>query len=539
LANNALELKAQDSSDRFGQHAGKGMMAGVSSASVFLAPSGVPARTALAAQTLSPRSAMVAEKPKTGGLTNDVLPLRSVVLDEEEEERRLKKQRRMQAAETSLDVFCVGLSHHNAKVEVREKLAIPQDEWSESAQAIVDASNGAIAEAAVLSTCNRFEVYFSARDARAAFKSISSTLQERSGLPMAELRGSLFLLTEADASAHAMRVSAGLDSLVVGEGQILSQMKACYANAIEGAGGKVTSRLLNMAVAAGKRVRDETDISRGAVSISSAAYELAAERAPLDLAGMELKNARVLIVGAGEMTRLLLTHMASHGATGRKCTILNRSYQRAKDMADEYKESYDVDIDVVASDGDEQVAYDLAKDADIIFTASSAIDYIFEAEKMKKLERTVGREKLMLVDIGVPRNVDPACDDLEYARAYDVDSLKAVVERNTAKRQHAIVEAEKLLEEEQATFRAWIASLGAVPAITKLQMKAEDLRKAELKRADAKLRSLSPREVEAVERLSRGIVSKLLHGPMSSLRGDGSTDDRQNTLSALKSMFGV
>merc|ERR1711881_261781 len=141
----------------------------------------------------------------------------------------------------------------------------------------------------------------------------------------------------------------------------------------------------------GKRARDETDISKGAVSISSAAYELAAERAPLDLAGLELENARVLIVGAGKMTRLLLTHMASHGAVGRKCTILNRPYQRA-------------------------------------------IDYIFDAENIGKLDRQAGREKLMLVDIAVPRNVDPDCDQLDDVRAYDVDSLKAVVERNTAKR---------------------------------------------------------------------------------------------------------
>merc|ERR1711904_212830 len=140
----------------------------------------------------------------------------------------------------------------------------------------------------------------------------------------------------------------------------------------------------------------------------------------------------------GKMTRLLLTHMASHGAVGRKSTILNRSYQRAKDMADEYKEGYDVDIDVVASDGDEQVAYDLAKDADIIFTASSAVDYIFDAENIGKLERQAGREKLMLVDIAVPRNVDPECDQLDDVRAYDVDSLKAVVERNTAKRRREI-----------------------------------------------------------------------------------------------------
>merc|ERR1719337_270015 len=230
------------------------VVACVSSARALVAPAvqparAAPARTHRAATARTPRAATMTEVE-----TKEALPLSSVVLDEEEE-RRLKKERRLAAAETSLDVFVVGLSHHNAKVEVREKLAIPQDEWSESAQAIVDDSNGAIAEAAVLSTCNRFEVYFSARDARAAFASISQHFQERSGLPMAELRESLFMLTESDASAHALRVSAGLDSLVVGEGQILSQMKACYANAIEGAGGKVTSRLLNTAVAAGKRAR--------------------------------------------------------------------------------------------------------------------------------------------------------------------------------------------------------------------------------------------------------------------------------------------
>lgn len=204
-----------------------------------------------------------------------------------------------------------------------------------------------------------------------------------------------------------------------------------------------------------------------------------------------------------------------------------------------YEEGYDVEIDVVASDGDDAVAYELAQKADVIFTASSAVDYIFEAEKLKALKRTAGREKLMLVDIAVPRNVDPACDGVDQVSAYDVDSLKAVVERNTAKRRREIVEAEKLLEEERAAFRSWIASLGAVPAITRLQSKAEALRQSEMKRADAKLASLSPREIDAVERLSRGIVSKLLHGPMASLRSEGTQEEKKSTLSALKNMFGV
>ena len=195
--------------------------------------------------------------------------------------------------------------------------------------------------------------------------------------------------------------------------------------------------------------------------------------------------------------------------------------------------------EVVASDGDDQVAYDLARDADVVFTASSAVDYVLEAGRLAALDRQAGRERVMLVDIAVPRNVDPACDDVDGVAAYDVDSLKAVVERNTAKRRREIVEAEKLLEEEQESFRSWVSSLGAVPAITKLQSKADAIRAAELKRADAKLANLSQREIEAVERLSRGIVSKLLHGPMSALRSDDAPEKKKNALGVLKNMFGV
>ena len=496
------------------------------------APHRTPVSTAAAVAEAGTREDRVAV------LEAAMLPLGSAALSDEEA-AAAKREARLKSAAEALDVYVVGLSHHNAKVEVREKLAIPEAEWEDAAGEIVGSSGGAIAEAAVLSTCNRFEVYFAARDARAAFAAMSGYFQRRSGLPMAELRGSLFMLTEEDATAHALRVSAGLDSLVVGEGQILSQMKACYAHAVEGSGGKVTSRLLNAAVAAGKRARDETDIAKGAVSISSAAYELAAERAPRDLGGLALADARVLVVGAGKMTRLLLTHMASHGSVGKTCTILNRSRPRADEIAADYKASHDVDIDVVASEGDDALVYELAKDADVIFTASSAMDYVLEADKLADVARTVGRERCMLVDIAVPRNVDPACDGVEGVAAYDVDSLKAVVEKNTAKRRREIVEAEKLLEEEKDAFRGWVASLGAVPAITKLQTKAEALRAAEMKRADPKLQSLSPREIEAVERLSRGIVSKLLHGPMSALRADGSPESKKNALSVLKNMFGV
>jgi len=457
-----------------------------------------------------------------------LLPLAEMV----EEDEEMKRSKRLAAAERPLDVYVVGLSHHNAAVETREKLAIPEAEWEEAAAAIVASSDGAVEEAAVLSTCNRFEVYFAARDGRAGFAAASKYLQERSSLPMSTLRGSLFMLGHEHATTHALRVAAGLDSLVVGEGQILSQMKQCYAHAVEGgSGGKVTTRLLNTAVAFGKRARDETDIAKGAVSISSAAYELANDKAPGDL-GKSLGEARVVVVGAGKMTRLLLIHMASHGL--KKCVLLNRSEGRARDLADEFKASHDLDIEVVATGGDTAAVLPYVADADVVVTSTSSESYVIDADSLQ------GRaDPLMLVDISVPRNVEPACDDLPNVHAYDVDSLKAVVARNTAKRRREIVAAEHLLDDDAATFRGWIATLGAVPAITQLQKKAEDLRLAEMKKANAKLQHLSQREIEAVERLSRGIVSKLLHGPMASLRDAKGSQATRTPLGHVRRMFGL
>lgn len=483
---------------------------------------------ALGLRTMTPHMSVALER-ETVPLTQSSLPLGSSVgtvgLDDDAE----KQAKRFAAASAPLDVFVVGLSHHNAAVETREKLAIPEAEWQEAALEIVDQSQGAVEEAAVLSTCNRFEVYFAARDARKGFAAASKYLQERSGLPMSTLRESLFMLSQEHATSHALKVSAGLDSLVVGEGQILAQMKQCYAHAVQGAGGKVTTRLLNAAVAAGKRARDETDISKGAVSISSAAYELAAEKALGDV-GKRLEDANIVIVGAGKMTRLLLTHAASHGV--KKCTLLNRSAQRAQDLADEFKESHDMDIVVAATGGDKRQVLPFLDDADVVFASTSSESYVVDADDVK--DRSA---PLMLVDISVPRNVDPACDDVPNVAAYDVDSLKAVVERNTAKRRREIVAAEHLLASEANNFRSWISTLGAVPAITQLQEKAEDLRVAEMKRANGKLANLSQREIEAVERLSRGIVAKLIHGPMSALRD--SNTDTASALGLVKKMFRI
>lgn len=454
--------------------------------------------------------------------------------------KKKSKKERKAASTKPLEVHVIGLSHHNAKVEVREKLAVPQEEWNSVSADLCKYGTGSVAEAAVLSTCNRFEVFVSASDSRAAMLDATQFLSERSGVAPGELRGNLFMLSGEDAIWHLLRVAGGLDSLVVGEGQILSQTKACFEKATElpveeaegrpavvgGSGGKVLSKLLNTAVAAGKRVRSETNISRGAVSISSAAAEFTAQRIPQDL-GKDIQDARLLIIGAGTMSRLLLTHLSSQGI--KKAVLMNRSSPRMEELAAEYP---DMDIELHLTD---TLWEEIAK-ADVVYTSTSATDPFVT----KALLEEHGVSETMLVDISVPRNVDTDCNEVAGITAYNVDDLKAVVARNTALRQREVLEAEVLLAEEAEKFRGWQQSLGAIPAINALQQKAEAFRAAELKKVAGKLGELSNKERDAVERLSRGIVNKLLHGPMSTLRAsDGTPEEQNRKLSTLNRMFGL
>lgn len=274
--------------------------------------------------------------------------------------------------------------------------------WNEASNELC-ASSPAVAETAVLSTCNRFEVYYTATDARAAMAAVTKYLSQRSGLPISTLRKNLFMLSGEDAVWHVMRVSGGLDSLVVGEGQILSQVRQCYLHASEedGCGGKVLSRLLNNAVAAGKRVRSETAISKGSVSISSAAVELSEMMSMPDLQ-LPFDQARLAVVGAGKMTRLLITHLASRGLE--QITIVNRSLGRPKELQEQFP---DIDIEIKLMDD----LWDVVGRSDIVFTATSSVDYVIDEQKMEENGLASGRP-LMLVDISVPRNVGTDCNNV-------------------------------------------------------------------------------------------------------------------------------
>jgi glutamyl-tRNA reductase len=305
---------------------------------------------------------------------------------------------RLEASSKGLQVHVVGLSIHHAEVEVREKLAIAECDWNAASHQICE--SGDVVEAAVLATCNRCEVYYAASDPRAAMASVTKFLAEKSNLPVSVLRKNLFMLSGDDAVWHVMSVAGGLDSLIVGEGQILSQVRQCHLHSIEedGCGGKVLSRLLNNAVAAGKRVRSETAIAKGSVSISSAAVELSEMLSQQDL-NLPFSEARLAVVGAGKMTRLLITHLASRGLE--KITIVNRSVGRPQELQEQFP---DVEIEIKLMDD----LWDVVGRSDIVFTATSAVDYVIDEQKLEENGLAGGRP-LMLVDISVPRNVGEDC----------------------------------------------------------------------------------------------------------------------------------
>ncbi|KAI0559590.1 glutamyl-tRNA reductase [Gracilaria domingensis] len=422
-------------------------------------------------------------------------------------------------------VVVMGLSHHTATVDVREKLSIPEAEWQSAAGHLCSLS--AVSEAAVLSTCNRFEVYIVSDHPFQAIQEVIAHLSSRSGLAVGQLRKHLFMLTEDEAIWHLFRVSAGLDSLVIGEGQILSQVKKCYELASEKGGfaGKILSRLLNTAVSAGKRVRSETGIAKGAVSISSAAVELAEMKTEQDV-HVSLRDARVCIMGAGKMSRLLVQHLLSRHVTD--ITIVNRSMGRAEELVKMFHGS-DIKVKVWGS------LLDVLAQSDLIFTSTAAPKPIVTQGLLEECFDKSSRH--MLIDISVPRNVSTDVNDMEGVFSYNVDDLKAVVAKNQAKRRRLMLEAEDVLREEQTTFNNWHNSLGCIPAISKLQQRAESIRQDEMDRVRGKLSSLSASEMKAVEQLSKGIINKMLHSPMVHLRGLDDMEERTQTLRNIEALF--
>ncbi|MBE9118942.1 glutamyl-tRNA reductase [Lusitaniella coriacea LEGE 07157] len=421
-----------------------------------------------------------------------------------------------------MNILVVGLSHKTAPVEIREKLSIPEAKLEDAIAHL--RSYPHIEEVALLSTCNRLEIYAIAKESQPGVTEIVQFLSETGKIPLHQLRRHLFMLLHQDAMRHLMRVAAGLDSLVLGEGQILAQIKTTHklANKYKGL-GRLLDRLFKQAITAGKRVRTETSIGTGAVSISSAAVELAQIKAD------NLSASRATIIGAGKMAQLLVKHLLAKGVE--QITIVNRSPKRAQELAKQFSHA---SLELL---GLPQMLETVAA-SDIVFTSTGATEPILDRAK---LEGCCSPEReLMLIDISVPRNVHADVDGIEFIRTYNVDDLKAVVEQNTESRRKMAQEAEVLLEEEVNAFEVWQRSLETVPTISCLRSKVEEIREQELEKALSRLGSeFAEKHQEIIEALTRGIVNKILHEPMVQLRSQQDIEARQRCLQSLQMLFNL
>jgi glutamyl-tRNA reductase len=404
----------------------------------------------------------------------------------------------------------LGISHHRAPIEVRERVAF--DRGGAARVSAELAEDGF--ESVCLSTCNRTELYVGHPDARDAEERAAQVLA-----PVGEDGASLvYRLHDAEAALHLFRVAAGLDSLVPGEGEILGQVRAAYES---GAPGPLLDRVFRQALYVGKKVRSETAIAESPASISAAAAALAHQ-----VFG-DLAARRVLLVGAGKVSELAARNLLSRGAS--IAFVANRSADRAAELAERL--------------GAEPLALERTRTqlelADVVVSSTGAPGFVIErADVEAALPARRGRP-LFVIDLAVPRDVDPAVNDLDGCFLYDIDDLQGVVTESLAGRRREAERAESIVGEEATRFAEWHASLEVVPAIASLRALAEDIRRAELAKAQARLGGLSDAERRAVDSMTAQIVNKLLHLPTVRMKQAAVTADGVLYADAVRHLFGL
>jgi glutamyl-tRNA reductase len=412
----------------------------------------------------------------------------------------------------------VGTSHQRAPVELRELLAYDADLRREALGRL--AGDGS--EAVVLSTCNRTEVYAVSAEPAQVEERIYGELSSLSGLSHSELAPALYTVTDEAAAVHLFRVAAGLDSMVPGEAQILGQVREAYEAAREAeTTGSMLHRLFRQALRVGKRVRTETAIGENPASVSSAAAELA-ERVFEGLEGR-----RILLIGAGKTADLTAANLISRGVG--EIVVANRSPERAEALARRFG-GRAVGLDTV----EEELAH-----ADVVVASTGSQGLVVSGEQVARAMRARRGRPVFFIDIAVPRDLDPAINDLEGCYLYDIDDLERVVAESVAGRREEAVRAEAIVCEEADSFRAWQLSLDVVPAIASLRARAESIRREELDRVEGRLASLSPSQRRTVEALTSQIVAKLLHQPTVRMKEAAAAADGGPYADAVRHLFGL
>jgi len=419
-------------------------------------------------------------------------------------------------------LLLVGMNHASAPIAVRERYAVadPRPLLGK----LVACED--VEEAVILSTCNRVELCITTHHADSAKHTLMRFFERElahGAAPPPELEDAIYVHTGRAAAAHVLRVASSIDSMVVGEPQILGQVKDAYRAAVEaGACGPVLSRLFQRAFATAKRVKTETGIAQRPVSVARVAVDLARQIFE------RFDDKRALLVGAGDMTELALESLVREGL--RHVHIANRTRAHAEELASRFG--------ATAHGLDELDA--LLADADVVLTSIGADEPIITAARARAALASRIRRPLFFIDIGVPRNVHPDVDALENAYLYDVDDLQQVSDRNAEERQREALRAEGIVREEEQRFDGWLVALEAVPTIRHLRERAEAIRASELERALARSpRPFAAEERELLEHATRAIVNKLLHPPLARLRAETDREEGIAMLEAARALFGL
>ncbi len=415
------------------------------------------------------------------------------------------------------DIVLIGINHKTAPVEVRECIAFTEDESATALQAL--SGKPSIEEVLLFSTCNRVEVLVVTSDKAAAIDATKDYIAEANKIPRVEFEDSLYIHEGDEAVRHIFRVASSLDSMVVGEPQILGQVKDAYRSATEArTSGVILNRLLHRTFFVAKRIRTETGIGDHAVSISYAAVELGRK-----IFG-SLDNKRVLLVGAGEMAELAVEHLIRHRAG--KIYVANRTFENGVELARRFN-GQPIRFEEIT---------DFLERVDIIISSTGSPDYVIARDQVKGIIRKRRNRPLFFIDIAVPRDIDPLVNRLTNSYVYDIDDLQSVIDDNIEDRQREAIKGERIVDEAVIHFREWYAGLEVVPTIVALRHKLEAIAETEIKKT-LQSNKIPETSTEAIETMAAALINKIMHDPVIFLKKDSMPGDKSKYIDTVRKLF--
>lgn len=417
-------------------------------------------------------------------------------------------------------IIVIGVNHKTAPVEVREKLSFSEQSMPESLAGLC--SYPGIDGAVILSTCNRTEIYAVIENTEVGINNLLEYLSLKSGVKTDIIRNYLYIHLDYEAIQHLFKVAAGLDSMLLGETQILGQVKTAYELALNSShSNRVLNILFQQAISTGKRARAETGIDQHAVSISYAAVELA-KQIFHDLTGRS-----VLVVGAGKMSELTTKHLVTNGVSG--VIVSNRSYDRALELANQFNGT--------AVKFDDLFKY-MAK-ADIVISCTAASHYVVHKSQVDDVIKKLPGKKLMIIDIAVPRDIEPDVREIPGVTVYDIDALQNVVDNNLDARKRSAILAESIIEKDASEFGQWLKTQFVIPTIAELKRKGEEIKQNELRRAFNRLGELTDHERKVISSMANSITNQLLHEPVTRLKSYATSGKGRLYTEALQNLFNL